>query len=301
MKGLVEVQTDVMEPTYVPIKRFELSFFRNQVMHVFVSEALLCTALYTRVKQGGPTPMQFMHREALVSEAGFASHVMRGEFVFNSADNLERNVSKTIEQLVADEVLVIDKEQRVGLSDRERQLGRSNFDSYMFLVFPLIEAYWLAASSLLLLAPPVPEGQKPGANVAWFAAKDFEKRAQLFGKTLYAGGELSYLEAINAATLSAAFTRFQELNFVTWRKSESAKPIPLVTLNPDYLPEYAPDGTLVTGGKLAVFIERMSAFRREGKDRRDDGGVVSERVLSIVRANYGPVVEWTRQDNGARM
>lgn len=171
----------------------------------------------------------------------------------------------------------------------------------MFLVFPLIEAYWLAACSLLLLAPPPPEGQKAGANVAWFAAKDFEKRAQLFGKTLYAGGELSYLEAINAATLSAAFTRFQELEFVTWRKSEAAKPIPLVAINPAYLPQYAEDGTLVPGGKLSNFIERMSAFRREGKDRRDEGGIVSDRVLTIVRANFGPVVEWTRQDKGARM
>lgn len=37
MKQLVEIQTDVMEETILPAKRFELSFYRNQVIHVFVS------------------------------------------------------------------------------------------------------------------------------------------------------------------------------------------------------------------------------------------------------------------------
>lgn len=31
MKNLVEIQTDVMEVTVLPAKRFELSFYRNQV------------------------------------------------------------------------------------------------------------------------------------------------------------------------------------------------------------------------------------------------------------------------------
>jgi hypothetical protein len=130
MKGLVDVETDVMEPTYVPVKRFELSFFRNQVIHVFVSEALLCLALYTRIKQGGPTPSQAMPLESLVHEAGFVSHIMRGEFVFNSADKLENNVHATVKQLVSGDVLSQDGEGRIGLSDAERKAGRFNFDSY---------------------------------------------------------------------------------------------------------------------------------------------------------------------------
>ncbi|PWN45569.1 acyltransferase-domain-containing protein [Ceraceosorus guamensis] len=294
MKGLVEIETDVMEPTYVPVKRFELSFFRNQVMHVFVSEALLCSALYTRVKQGGETPNQFMKREALVAEAGFISHVLREEFVFNSADKLENNVRATVDQLVADDVLAFDEQNRVGLSTRERRVGRSNFDSYLFLVFPLIEAYWLSACSLLLLAPPPPKGQAPGSVQSWFAAKEFEKRAQLFGKTLYAGGEISYLEAINLATLSAAMVRFQELGFIVRRKSDGPKPVPLVALNPAYVPTYDAEGRVTNTGPLVSFLERLSAFRREGKDRRDEGSVISERIGNVVRANFAPVVELTR-------
>lgn len=66
--------------------------------------------------------------------------------------------------------------------------------SAVFLLWPAIEAYWLSACSLLLLAPPSGEAKEFQDGVPWFAAKDFEARAQLFGKTLYAQGELSYLE-----------------------------------------------------------------------------------------------------------
>lgn len=54
----------------------------------------------------------------------------------------------------------------------------------VFLVWPFVEGYWLAAVSLLSLAPPPPEGVSSN-TIPWFSAKDFEKRAQLFGKTLY--------------------------------------------------------------------------------------------------------------------
>lgn len=84
MKDLIQVQTDVMEPTFLPLKRFELSFYRNQVIHIFVNESLLSVALYTRVKQGGSTPMQRMELSALTRECGWISHVSLLQQAFTS-------------------------------------------------------------------------------------------------------------------------------------------------------------------------------------------------------------------------
>lgn len=75
MKDLIEIQTDVMEPTLLPLKRFELSFYRNQVMHVFVSECLLSVSLYIKIKQDGGPSTQRMSKETLLRECGFISHV----------------------------------------------------------------------------------------------------------------------------------------------------------------------------------------------------------------------------------
>lgn len=53
--GLVGVVEGLPEPTYFAADRFQLSFYRNMTIHLFVSEALVSAALYTRVKHGsGP-------------------------------------------------------------------------------------------------------------------------------------------------------------------------------------------------------------------------------------------------------
>ena len=107
MKGMVEVQTtEVMEPTFIPAKRFELSFYRNQVMHIFVSEALLSASLYIKVKQGGGSSQQRMSKTELIHESRFISHLLRNEFVYGT-DTLEANVSNTIETMCKDEVFQV--------------------------------------------------------------------------------------------------------------------------------------------------------------------------------------------------
>lgn len=87
---------------------------------------------------------------------------------------------------------------------------------------------------------------------------------------MYAQGELSYLEAVSAQTISQAITRYAELGIVQYSKSKSVKPIPLIALRPEYAPRF--DGSrLDKSGRLHEFLERISSFRREGKDRRDAG------------------------------
>jgi glycerol-3-phosphate O-acyltransferase len=176
MKGMVEIQTaDVMEPTFIPAKRFELSFYRNQVIHIFVSEALLSVSLYIKVKEGGGSSQQRMSKSNLIQECGFISHLLRNEFVYGT-DSLEANVANTIESMCKDEVFQVFDNEEVGLTQKQRDIGRRDFDVFLFLIWPFIEGYWLAACSLLLLAVP---DEEDAGSVQWFAAKDFEKRAQV--------------------------------------------------------------------------------------------------------------------------
>ncbi|KAE8240610.1 hypothetical protein A4X13_0g7697 [Tilletia indica] len=300
MKGLITEQTrEVMEPTYEPEKHFELSFYRNQVLHIFVSESLISVTLYAAVKKSSDNTMTMGE---LVRECGFISQVLRNEFVFGT-DSLEVNLVKTVEYMQKEGVLAVgppadgrkgNEFREVGLSEDERKGGRENFDAFLFLVWPFVEGYWLAACSLLYLAPPMPEDKSADSDVPWFAAKDFEKLAQLFGKTLHAQGELSYLEAVNQATLAQAFARYEERGMIMRRKSNAAKPIPLLALNPEYRPAYNASGRSMTEGRLWNFLEHLGTFRREGKERRDQ--VVGSRIMALLERSYPPVVEWSRRN-----
>lgn len=163
-KDLVGVIGGLAEPVYYAVDRFQLSFYRNMTIHLFISEALVSAAMYTRIKQGGGPSNQDISYEALYDQVLFLSTLFRGEFIFAS-EGLEANLDRTLRGLEADGMLHLERAPngadgvpgkivKVGLSDLERTAGRESFDFYCFLIWPFIEASWLAAVSLMGLTPP---------------------------------------------------------------------------------------------------------------------------------------------------
>lgn len=342
MKDLVVVEhKNLLEVTIQPVKVFELSFYRNQIMHIFVHEALICAAIYTRVKQGGPVPMQRIGYEDLYKDVGFISWVLRNEFVYDTSP-LETNIERTVQQMVHDHVLeltYVDNETKtsakiqdwregralLGIAEQERQKGRESFDTYLFLIWPYVESYWLASISLLSLAPQACEFTlvevgdpliAPGRlrsvpqynrqRVPWYMYKDLLPCTQQIGNTLYRQGELTYYESINSATLTNAFGRLEEMGILIVRKSEDKKPMKLVALSPQWVPHVEVTQSVVPNedtavvphlppnhmfvGRLISFFNHLVHFRREGKDRRNrsDNSKIFEHVF-----NGGPsIVMW---------
>ncbi|KAK3361089.1 hypothetical protein B0T24DRAFT_114108 [Lasiosphaeria ovina] len=279
-KDLVGVVGGLAEPTYYAVDRFQLSFYRNMTIHLFISEALVAAALYTRVKQGGGPSNQDIPFKDLHDQVLFLSSLFRGEFIY-SGEGLAMNLEKTLAGLEADNVILIERDEegtitKVGLSDAERAAGRENYDFYCFLIWPFIEASWLAAVSLMGLSPPL--GQKEDI---WIQLSKAQNSAQLLGKTLYHQGDLSYFEAVNKETLKNSFQRFQEEGIIQVVKSKDAKIPPRLRLAPEWRP--ARDdmtGNLIASGRLWDFTEKIASSRREGKNRRD-GATVSTRVVRL--------------------
>jgi hypothetical protein len=110
------------------------------------------------------------------------------------------------------------------------------------------------------------------------------------------------VQAVSAQTISQAIARYEELGIVQYRKSKSVKPIPLIALHPDYTPRFKGD-KMDASGRLHEFLERVSSFRREGKDRRDADDVVGDTILTVISRNYPSPVEVSRpeSENQARM
>jgi hypothetical protein len=147
-------------------------------IHLFIYEALVSAAMYTKVKQGGGPEMQDIPYEELRDQVAFLSSLFRGEFIF-SDDGLEVNLDRTLRGLEADRVVRLDRDDKgnvvkVGLSDEERKVGRENYDFYCFLIWPFIEAAWLAAVALIGLSPPSPKYED-----TWMEEKQAQKGAQL--------------------------------------------------------------------------------------------------------------------------
>lgn len=144
---------DLPEEMYYAEDRFQLSFYRNMTIHLFISQALVCAALYTKVKIGGSDSEQIMPYKQLYDYVFFLSQLFRAEFIFPTTP-LEENLAATLRGLEEDGVLSLQtgqdgRIQHVSIAQSERDLDLENFDFYCFLIWPFIEASWLGAVSTL--------------------------------------------------------------------------------------------------------------------------------------------------------
>ncbi|RHZ75921.1 hypothetical protein Glove_208g142 [Diversispora epigaea] len=293
LKDLIKERKELLEPVFYAEKRFELSYYRNQVMHLFVSEAIVSAAMYTKIKQGGAKPMQILRFDNLLDEVIFLSQLLKVEFVYQPGE-IQRNLERTLEGL---KNVFEYKDGYVQLTEIERSIGRENYDFYCFLIWPFIETYWLAAVSLFSMTPtnqspqPTTTTAKKIASgkpiITWFNEHDFQNKCQLFGKTLYYQGDLSYFEAVNKETLKNAFILLEDVGIIMVNRSRDDKIQPTIALDDEYIPTRNSVGAIEPKGKLWDLVERIGRFRREGKNRRDNA-TVSSRVLNLAELVGAP-------------
>jgi hypothetical protein len=147
------------------------------VIHLFITEAVVAAAMYTRIKQGGGVANQRIPYRVLFNQVSFLSELFRGEFVFPT-EGIVTNLHTTLKGLETDDIINIgynDKQEfdYVELTDEERQCGRENYDFYCFLIWPFIESAWLAGVAIIALTPP------PGHQDVWVPVKEAQDMAQL--------------------------------------------------------------------------------------------------------------------------
>jgi len=304
LEGVVDKALDVLGPKlvgridglpeamYYAEDRFQLSFYRNMTIHLFISQALVCAAMYTRVKLGGGAEVERIAFKELYDYVFFLSQLFRAEFIFPTTP-LEDNLQSTLTGLVNDNVLSVTRDAAgnidyVSIHPDERALDMENFDFYNFLIWPFIEASWLGAISIFMLCPP-PYYAADDAE-SWLDMKTFQDKAQLLGKTLYHRGDLSYYEAVNKEALKNAISRSVEEGIITVTKPAKDSKAPVrVRLGRDWLPRRHPaSGELHAEGRLWEFCEHINLSRRDatggGGDGRKEGGFARRRILGLASA-----------------
>ncbi|KAF3909275.1 hypothetical protein ABW20_dc0106989 [Dactylellina cionopaga] len=275
---LVGKLDNLAEDTYYAVDRFQLSFYRNMVIHLFILEAIVCAGMYTKIKQGGGPANQRISWPQLLDHVSFLSRLFRNEFVFPT-EGLLTNLHKTLQELEADDVINVvystdsaKEVEYVELCPRERERGRENYDFYCFLIWPFIEGVWLAGVAIIGITPPV---GKDGPDEGWVDSKRLLDVSQLLGKTLYHQGDLSYFEAVNSQSLKNAFTRLTGDGILETQGGKTR-------IQPEWRPRLGSDGKILMEGNLWELVEKVAVTRREGKNRRDNQ-TVGTRVLSLAQ------------------
>ncbi|CAE7583924.1 plsB [Symbiodinium pilosum] len=181
--NLVQTFTGLVEPVYcvAPGMHFELSYYRNMCVHVFIHQAIV-TAVLHRVVQTQRPDAERVERADVMSDVRFLSRLLKREFVFSGAATpgglppkqasgehwgqdipvaLMRNFESALELLVAEGVVdVCDTASKGGPISleqyrRAQEMGgyenwNKHFTFLCSLVWPLIESYWLVLELWLI-------------------------------------------------------------------------------------------------------------------------------------------------------
>lgn len=307
-----EVKKNLLETTYFAKDPFKLSYYRNQVIHLFVSEAIVCAAIYSKFQQ--PQVHQQQQQQSgstikyseLLERVQFLSQLLSGEFVFGP-EGIQTNLAQTLADLVAENVLAVEVdtitgEKLVSISDAEVEHGKEVFEFYCFLVWPFLDGFWISLVSLFSLTPSLSSSSLSSSEMdtklLWVEEKEFLAISQSLGKTLYHQGVIVYYEAVNK---EIAISHFQSEGIVVKRKATKESGIS-IAIHPQWLPirySRASSGAsqgasqhdtsteelkatdIVPTGKLYDLSENVAQMRRLVRVRKDTP-TLSVRVLQMV-------------------
>mmetsp|Transcript_42417 Transcript_42417/g.88626 ORF Transcript_42417/g.88626 Transcript_42417/m.88626 type:complete len:749 (+) Transcript_42417:41-2287(+) len=257
---LVQTFTGLVEPVYcvAPGMHFELSYYRNMCVHVFIHQAIV-TAVLHRAVQMHRQDQERVERADVMSDVRFLSRLLKREFVFSGSATasgsppkpasgeqwgqdipvaLMRNFESALELLVAEGVVDVcetgSKGGAISLKQYRsaQELGgydhwNKHFTFLCSMIWPLIESYWLVLASLLYIFRNgiVIIGEKPA--VAYM---------QSFAKTLVHMGYVQYNEAASEEPLRKALQTYSELGIVRWarRTGNQGEPVVALELEPEY-------------------------------------------------------------------
>jgi len=209
-------------------KRIELDFYKNNIIHYFVPEAVFATAMHVTAGERKPV-------EHVKTYARFLSRLFKYEFCFEERSRFDDVFNRSFDYFLARNWISSDDDRSF------IELVEPNADGPEFLrglMLPALEAYRVAALTL-------PELGDEAAD-----AKALGKKAIAKGRSLRASNELIHPEAVSRATFENAFKVFREWGVLIESSQDGGrKKVRLLSVAPER-----------RGPLLQEFIAELSAL-----------------------------------------
>lgn len=182
--------------------RTELSYYRNNIIHYFVPEAVFATALY--VVEGSRVALEDVRQYT-----HFLSRLFKYEFCFEERRRFDEVFQRTTAYFVARGWVERDEDDPSTLLVTDPPPAGAEF--VRALLLPNIEAYFVAAATLEEFA------------TEWVDIKELTKRALSRGEAMQMKGELIYSESIARTSLENAYRVFREWSVLEQRTVQKGR------------------------------------------------------------------------------
>jgi len=190
---MVKVEEAKGQPIYLPVeeRRVELSIYKNSLMNLVASRALVANAIL------GATPGETLTQ--IQSRALFLSRLFKFEFIYEVGLSFPTLFERASEKLSA-LGLVLKTEETLAVAPEAH--ARPELEFHADLLRDLLEAYWLAARTLNEMKGPVD-------------TRTFVRDALELGRAELLSGRIRMAEARNRSTLENAIAFFKDQGYLT--------------------------------------------------------------------------------------
>jgi len=210
----------LMLSLYSPAEQMELSLYRNQLIHYFVSEGVVACALYACEKDATVSPA-LVTKAQLFEKVEFLSKLLKLEFVYKPSPAISETFDDTIALMIRRNVLDQPSEETYCVDERISTEDGCGTYMYLFLcslMWPFIESYWLASLGFLRLVPG--EGSPRIGAGRIMEERFFIMFVQDAGERLYFEGLVDLYESISQETLQNALTLYESWGIIQFLEIE---------------------------------------------------------------------------------
>jgi len=213
----IEMHAFEDETVYVPVPeaRINLDFYKNNIVHLFVAEAILATAIRGTLMQGVTSVARVMEA------AAFLSRTFQYEFIFDPDKGFASQFVETLGRF--DEGGLISRVAGEDFTKVEIRIPESGAQTMELLhraLVPWVEAYWLIAVALDQHADePLPEAT-------------FIHLAQELGRRRYQVGDITCPESASNVNFQHALSAWEEFGLIE-RSRKGREKLIAATKDPD--------------------------------------------------------------------
>lgn len=204
----IEMHTFDEETVYVPVPeaRINLDFYKNNIVHLFVAEAIVATAIRGTLEQGVTNVARVMEA------AAFLSRTFQHEFIFDPDKGFASQFVETLGRLDEGGLIVrVAGEDFTKVEIRITESGQQTMELLHRALVPWVEAYWLIAEALDLHADvPLPEAR-------------FIELAQDLGRKRYQVGDITCPESASNVNFQHALSAWEEFGLIERSKKGREK------------------------------------------------------------------------------
>ncbi|MEO1273567.1 MAG: 1-acyl-sn-glycerol-3-phosphate acyltransferase, partial [Myxococcota bacterium] len=191
-------------------QRTELNYYKNNVVHFFVPEALLCCALLTEANPG-QQPLDEVHNRTL-----FLSKLFRYEFLYRERQPGDNDTTRSRSQFEATFFATLEHCQERGWLTWTHEpstidLGPQTAPALAYmrsLVLPWVEAYAFVSQRLGRVLPA------PTDDGGWMTEKALMRELLRQGQLAHARGDLLFFESLSKTTYLNAVRLFTDFGII---------------------------------------------------------------------------------------